>query len=103
MNPKINFLIKIVATVVITLAIIAELANIYRRLYGDYIPSNFILLFWLGRLVLMAHFIEGIIAAISAHKQEKNFLIYGIYVFFVGTLGLLELFQPSEKPSSSPD
>lgn len=42
------------------------------------------------------HFIEGIIAAYKAPLKNKIPINYGIYTFFVGTVGLLELFDKQD-------
>jgi hypothetical protein len=53
-------------------------------------------------LVLSAHFIEAIIAAFYAPAKNQKPIQYGIYTFFVGTIGLLEFFEnPSQIPELS--
>jgi hypothetical protein len=51
------------------------------------------LFFYLGRLALIGHAIEGLIAAVYAPSKGKSPLSMGIYTFFVGAFGLMELFQ----------
>ncbi len=58
------------------------------------------LVVWGGRFALVAHGIEGVVAAIYASRQQKAPMPYALYTFFVGTIGLVELFTPA---SDSPD
>ena len=51
------------------------------------------MVFWFGRFVLISHGIEAAAAALYAPAKQKPTLGYGIYTFFVGTIGLVELFQ----------
>ncbi|ACB52342.1 conserved hypothetical protein [Crocosphaera subtropica ATCC 51142] len=89
--PLIKTLIKILSTGLMTGAIIWELVNIYGTLNNWQLPSHLNWIFWIDRIALISHSIEGIIAAYYAKLQDKNPLQYGIYTFFVGTVGLLEL------------
>ncbi len=83
--------IKILSTFLISLAILWELGNVYAKLNNWEISSNLNWIFVLDRIALISHAIEGIIAAYYARLQNKNPLQYGIYIFFTGTPGLLEL------------
>lgn len=87
----IKTLIKIVSTVLISAAIILELVNIYGIFQDWQLSNNLNWIFWIGRIALISHGIEGIIAAYYAKLQDRNPLQYSIYTFFVGTVGLLEL------------
>jgi hypothetical protein len=49
--------------------------------------------YWLGRLGMAAHFIEAMIAVLYTASRGKNPLRYSVYTFFVGTVGLIELFE----------
>ncbi len=51
---------------------------------------------WWGYFAIFAHFLEAIAAAIYAYFQQKNALLTGIYVFFVGTVGLGEVFEKQD-------
>ncbi len=55
------------------------------------LPDRLYPVLWLGSIALIVHGIEGLIAAFQANACHKNFLTYGIYTFFVGFVGLLEL------------
>lgn len=84
--------IKVISTILITSAIAWELGNIYANFTNQKIPSSLNPIFWVGRFALTAHLIEGIIAAFYAPTKNKTPITYGIYTFFIGTIGLLELF-----------
>ncbi|MDJ0845085.1 hypothetical protein [Crocosphaera sp.] len=87
----IKTLIKIVSTVLISAAILWELGNVYAALNHWQLSDNLTWIFWIDRIALISHGIEGIIAAYYARLQQKNPFQYSIYTFFVGTVGLLEL------------
>ncbi|MEQ9357174.1 MAG: hypothetical protein RIG63_18605 [Coleofasciculus chthonoplastes F3-SA18-01] len=40
---------------------------------------------------------EAIIAAVYAPSRQKTPIVYGTYTFFVGTVGLLELFDQEDE------
>ncbi|MDZ8189353.1 MAG: hypothetical protein RMX96_31520 [Nostoc sp. ChiSLP02] len=92
-GQKIAGFIKILSIVLITSAIVLELGNIFGLLNIDEIPENLTPILWLARFALIAHLFEGIIAAIFARSKSKLPFQYGIYTFFVGTVGLVELFR----------
>lgn len=57
--------------------------------------------YWIGRFGMAAHLLEAVIALIYAASRGKNPLRYSLYTFFVGTVGLVELFeQKSIVPQS---
>lgn len=91
------FAIKIISTVLMTGAIGLELWNIYAVTHQLSIPSSIKPIFWIERVAVAAHLIEAIIAAFNAGYKEKNWYKYGIYTFFVGTIGLMELFREQEN------
>ena len=95
MKSQISKLIKIVATVFILVSLVLEAWNIYLHGHNSSIPDNFSFTFWLGHIALIAHGIEGLIAASKAGKKGKNPLFYGLYTFFVGFPGLQELTNDS--------
>lgn len=83
--------IKTISTIAITSALGLQGWNLYLHLQDKSLPSNLNSLFWLGSIALIAHGIEGAIAAFQASSRKINPLIYGIYTFFVGYIGLKEL------------
>jgi hypothetical protein len=95
MNIKQNIIsiIKVVSTVLISSAIALEAWNIYAVIASINIPSILIPIFWVERFIVTCHFLEGVIAAFYAATKKKMPIKYGIYTFFVGTVGLLELFS----------
>jgi hypothetical protein len=90
-------IIKVISTVLIASAIAWELANIYANWANQKIPSNLSFIFWLGRFALVAHLIEAIIGGVYAPSKSKARIEYATYTFFVGTIGLLELFREKDK------
>jgi hypothetical protein len=91
MNPTLAKLIKIASTLAMTGALGLSGWNLSLHLQGKSLPSNLTSFFWLASVALVAHGIEGLIAASKARDRHKNPLLYGIYTFFVGFVGLQEL------------
>lgn len=85
--------IKVISIVLITGAIGLESWNAYVLLNKGNIPSILTPVFWIERFAIASHLIEGIIAAYKAPSRQKMPIQYGAYTFFVGTVGLLELFE----------
>ncbi|MGD1921874.1 MAG: hypothetical protein ACFCAD_25080 [Pleurocapsa sp.] len=96
MNPKTSSLIKITSITLITAALGLEIWNIYLHFNNQALPDKLNPALWLGTVALIGHGIEGFVAAFNASSRNKNPLSYGVYTFFVGFVGLQELFdQPS--------
>ena len=87
------FAIKILSTFLMIGAIGLETWNIYAVLNQFEIPSKINPIFWIERVAVTAHLIEAIIAALKANSKDKIWYKYGVYTFFVGTIGLMELFD----------
>jgi len=49
---------------------------------------------------MTCHFIEAIVAAFYAPSRKKMPIRYATYTFFVGTIGLLELFDRDDASTS---
>lgn len=98
MKQKIFSLIKIASTILITSALGLEIWQVYLLLNNASLPNQLYPVLWLGTIALIAHAIEGFIAAFQANTCNKNSLTYGIYTFFVGFVGLLELQEISSNP-----
>ncbi|MBD2451562.1 hypothetical protein H6G76_31485 [Nostoc sp. FACHB-152] len=90
-------IVKVISTILITAAIGLEVRNIYAVLNHNQIPSSLNPIVWLERFVLTAHLIEAAIAAFYASTKNKIPIKYATYTFFVGTVGLLELFAKKEE------
>ena len=97
MKQKLFSLIKIASTVLITAALGLEIWQIYLLLTDASLPNTLYPVLWLGSIALIAHAIEGLIAAVKANACHKDFITYGIYTFFVGFVGLLELQEISSN------
>ena len=89
-------IVKVLACIVISGALGLELWNIVLH---DSLYSDWPMVFWFGRFALISHGIEAIAALFYASTKEKQPLGYGLYIFFVGTIGLIELFQLSPRQS----
>jgi hypothetical protein len=97
---QIVFPIKVISILLISSGISLEIWNIYASINHQQLlfSINGINVFlWLARFALISHFLEAIIASIYASSKNRNPLKYGIYTFFVGTIGLLELFRQEDK------
>jgi uncharacterized protein with PQ loop repeat len=92
--------VKVISIVLITSAIGLESWNIYAVLTNSNVPSSLNPVFWIERFAMTCHFIEGIIAAFYAPSRKKTPIQYAIYTFFVGTIGLLELFDRDDASTS---
>lgn len=86
-------LIKVISTVLILSAIGLELENLYVSQIGGQLSSTLQILLWFSHFALSAHLIEAAIAAFYASTRGKAPFRYGFYTFFVGTVGLVELFD----------
>ena len=91
MNSKTAKLIKATSITLITGALGLELWNVYLLSNNAVLPDNVKPFFWLGSIALVAHGVEGFIAAFKARDRNLNPITYGIYTFFVGFVGLQEL------------
>ena len=94
MQKKIFPLIKVISTLLMISAIGLALWNIDARLTHTALPNSLNLVFWIGCIAMAIHAIEAVIVAAYAPARKKSPLQYGIYTFFVGTVGVIELFVP---------
>jgi hypothetical protein len=97
MKEKIFTAIKIVSTGVISGALGLELWNIIAIFIHQLLPDILNIIFPISRFALIAHAIESAIAAAYAPSKNKRSVRFAIYTFFVGTVGLVELFDRSES------
>lgn len=84
--------IKLLSSILITSAIGLELWHLAAVLSQSQIPALLYPVLWVERFALIIHCIEGMIAMVYAPRKQQVPIPYGIYTFFVGTIGLLELF-----------
>ncbi|MBS9393932.1 MAG: hypothetical protein HEQ29_12520 [Dolichospermum sp. LBC05a] len=87
-KQKLFPIIKIISTALITSAIGLELWNLNNQLPSILTPALII-----AHIALSAHFIEALIAAYYAPTRNQTAIKYATYTFFVGTVGLLELWE----------
>lgn len=97
MKEKLFYLIKISSSLLITGALGIEIWNFYLHLTNEILPNQLYPVLEIASLALIAHCVEGLIAGVQANSCNKNFLTYGIYTFFVGFVGLLELQEISSN------
>jgi hypothetical protein len=102
MKKQVFTAIKIVSTCAISGAIGLEIWNIIAILTDRSMPNLLIVILPISRFALIAHAIEGAIAAVYAPSKQKMSLQFGIYTFFIGTVGLLELFDRSNSSGIDP-
>lgn len=98
MKQKSINLIKIISSILITGALGLDLWYLYWRLRDRIMPNILAPVLWIANIALAIHLIAGLIAAFKANTFERNFFTYGIYTFFVGFVGLWELWQISSDP-----
>lgn len=86
-------IIKVLSPILICSALGLEIWTLYALQTGSALPNLPTGLFWFERFALTAHAAEGVVATIFAKSREQSPISYGLYTFFVGTVGLLELFE----------
>ena len=94
------FSIKAISIVLITGAIGLEVWNRYAAFTSGSLIDVPAFIVWFSRFALISHAIEGVIAAGFASSKQKSAFPYGIYTFFVGTVGLVELFDSGKTPAN---
>ena len=92
-KQKLFPIIKIISTALITSAIGLELWNLQTSITNNQLPSILTPALIIAHIALSAHFIEAIIAAYYAPTRNQTAIKYATYTFFVGTVGLLELWE----------
>jgi hypothetical protein len=92
-KQKLFIIIKIIAIPLITAGIGLEIWNIQTLTNNTQLPNLLNPILILVHFALAAHLIEAIIAAIYAPAKNQPPLKYAIYTFFVGTVGLIELWE----------
>jgi hypothetical protein len=101
MKKKLFTSIKWISTIFIASVLGLELWKIYAGFAGSKIQNLLNPVLWLGQIAIAIHFIEGLVAVVYAPSKQKQPLQYGIYTFFVGTVGLLELFDSDKEATES--
>ena len=96
-KQTISPIIKVISIVLISSAIALELWNIYAVTNNITVPSSLNPIFWIERFAVGCHLVEAAIAAFYAPFRNKMPIQYATYTFFVGTVGLLELFAKEDK------
>lgn len=91
MKHKLLIAIKYLSVILVTSAIGLELWHFSVGLTQSQIPARLQPIFWIERFALVVHGIEAAIAVVYAPRKQQSPISYGIYTFFVGTVGLVEL------------
>jgi hypothetical protein len=89
--------IKVISTAIILSGVGLELWNIATNLTDAEIPSYLHVFFWFERFAMTAHLMEATVAAYFASRKNQTPWKYAAYTFFVGTVGLLELFESESE------
>lgn len=92
-----NQIIKISSIVVIITALGLEIANFLPLAPEITTLSWFKIGIWLAAIPLVSHLVEAIIGVIYAYRQGLNPLKTAIYIFFTGTVGLVEILKTNFK------
>ncbi len=92
-DSNLNRVIKVLSTGLITAALGLELGNLTAHFFDIDPFAGLAIAFWIGRIALVIHAIEGAIAAAYAPSRQRSALRSSIYTFFGGTVGLVELLQ----------
>ncbi|BAZ31441.1 hypothetical protein NIES4074_39140 [Cylindrospermum sp. NIES-4074] len=96
-KQKLFPVIKVISIGLIVSAIGLELWNIQALITNSQLPNGLHLILIIAHIALSAHFVEAIIAAYYAPSKNQTPVKYGIYTFFVGTVGLLELWENQDN------
>ena len=92
-KQKLFPIFKIISITLITSAISLELWNIQTSITNSQLPSFLTPALIITHVVLLAHFLEALIAAYYAPTRNQTSIKYAAYTFFVGIFGLLELWE----------
>ncbi|MGA9381647.1 MAG: hypothetical protein WBV73_23035 [Phormidium sp.] len=98
-QKKLVSLLKVISPVVMVSAIALELWHLEARLTTSQFPSSLMPVLWFGHFAITVHLIEAVVAALNAPSKQHEPIQYGIYTFFVGTVGLWELFESDTTTS----
>jgi Domain of unknown function (DUF4499) len=88
-SPLLGCMIKITSTILISGAIALEFVN-FGFVYFDISLPGLLAIVMVSRIALFVHSIEAMIAWFLAPSKGNNRWQYGIYTFFVGTIGLMD-------------
>lgn len=94
-------IIKGISTLLILSSLGLECWNLITQLAHHNLSSNLDGIFIIERFIVIAHLLEATIALKFAASKGKQPLQFAIYTFFVGTVGLLELFFPEKDLQST--
>ncbi len=90
--------IKGISITLIAAAIGLELWALWGPTSQGQLPEFTAPILKVAQIALLIHCIEGLVAAAYASSRKKQPLLYGLYTFFTGFVGLKELFDQQEHP-----
>lgn len=99
MRTLIFRLIKILSPCLIISALGLEAWRVYAQWTGVIIPAGLTPVFWIGRVAIAGHLVEGGIAIALSPSRGQRAIPSGLYTFFTGFVGLVELL---ERPRLTP-
>lgn len=76
--------------------------HLYTTIQPAAFPASLLPVLHWGRLPVVAHLVEALIAIAVALQRGKAALTAGIYTFFVGTVGLLEVLAAAGEGDRAP-
>lgn len=91
-NPFLVRMIQVASCIAIASALVLVSAKLIGRISAGSVVDT---LFWIASVALVAHVIEGIIAAVLASKLGESPLKAGFFVFWTGIGGLSPLIHRS--------
>lgn len=98
LNSKLVTVVKVFSTILISGALGLEAWNLFVEPVQARPLQGLVIALYVGRVALVSHGIEAVMAAMFASSKQRSPLSYSVYTFFVGTVGLVELFrQPDVK------
>jgi hypothetical protein len=99
MKSTLFTLVKSLSIVLITGAIALEVWHLQAIVTHRQEPALPPVVFGVAGFALITHGIEAMIAAMYAARQRSSPVFYAVYTFFVGTVGLVELFTSQAEGS----
>lgn len=92
-HPLVLNVLKVISCILI----IGALGLVVLKLSGM-ITENTLLerVFWIGTAALLFHVLEGMAAGILAYRLKENPFRVGMYTFWTGVVGIIEILQRLE-------
>lgn len=89
-HPRVLKMIKVVSCLLIAGALLL----VATKLSGIIAEHTFLeRVFWIGTAALLFHVLEGIAAGVLAYRLKENPVKAGMYTFWTGIAGIVEILQ----------